>query len=77
MASAIAEILSSQNGNQRLRHVQWDYTDTTTASLRAAQCRLESKNNRMRFSTFNIEEDPETQGLEFGTYDVIITAAVR
>lgn len=58
----------------RFRH--YDFTDLTPTFFANAQERYELCSGRMRFKTLDIERDPEEQGFEPGSYDVVIAAAV-
>lgn len=59
------------------RYSHFDYTDISPFFFGAAQETYRSHGKRMRFKTLNIELDPEPQGFECGTYDLLIAAAVR
>jgi hypothetical protein len=59
------------------RYRSFDYTDISPSFFGAAQDIYQSHGKRMRFKVLNIENDPEAQGFECGTYDIIAAAAVR
>jgi hypothetical protein len=59
------------------RYGSFDYTDLSPSFFGAAQDIYQSHSKRMRFKVLNIENDPEAQGFECGTYDIIAAAAVR
>lgn len=54
----------------------YDFTDISPSFLAEAQERYAAHAGRMRFKTLDIERDPEEQGFELGSYDVVIAAAV-
>ncbi|PGH23855.1 hypothetical protein AJ80_02103 [Polytolypa hystricis UAMH7299] len=57
------------------RFTQYDYTDISPAFFEKAQERY-ADYDKVGFKVFDIEKDPETQGLEPGSYDVIIAGSV-
>lgn len=59
------------------RYGQYDYTDVSPAFFSSARDKYQSHGDRIRFRTLNIELDPETQGFECGSYDLVVAAAVR
>jgi hypothetical protein len=59
------------------RYGSFDYTDISPSFFSSAQDIYQSHGKRMRFKVLNIENDPEAQGFECGTYDIIFAAAVR
>ncbi len=61
--------------NER-RYGQWDYTDISRSFFGDAQDEFRQEGDRMRFNTLNIEQDPEAQGFECGTYDVVVASLV-
>lgn len=58
------------------RFRQYDFTDISPSFFADAQERYATCSNRMRFKILDIERDPEEQGFEPGSYDVVIAAAV-
>lgn len=58
------------------RYGQYDFTDVSPAFFSSARETYQSHGNRMRFKTLNIELDPEAQGFDCGTYDLVVAAAV-
>ncbi|KAL4914902.1 hypothetical protein BDW62DRAFT_134806 [Aspergillus aurantiobrunneus] len=58
------------------RYAQWDYTDISRSFFGQAQDEFRQEGDRMRFSPLNIEQDPEAQGFECGTYDVVVASLV-
>lgn len=59
-----------------LRARQYDFTDISPSFFAAAQKRFAAHAGCMRFKTLDIENDPEQQGFETGSYDIVIAAAV-
>ncbi|GFF87206.1 hypothetical protein IFM53868_05068 [Aspergillus udagawae] len=52
------------------RYSQWDFTDISSSFFPQAQS-LFADYERMRFMALDIEKDPEIQGFERGTYDLV------
>lgn len=74
----VLEALAShgRHAGSSLRARQYDFTDISPSFLAAAKERFAAHAGCMRFKTLDIENDPEEQGYEAGTYDVVIAAAV-
>jgi phospholipid N-methyltransferase len=64
--------LSTDDGNRARvhRYIQWDFTDISSSFFPQAQS-LFADYERMRFMPLDIEKDPEIQGYECGTYDLV------
>ncbi|KAK5988693.1 Highly reducing polyketide synthase azaB [Cladobotryum mycophilum] len=58
------------------RFSHYDFTDISPSFFASAQERYASHSRRMGFKILDIERDPEEQGFELGSYDVVIAAAV-
>ncbi|KAF2158513.1 hypothetical protein M409DRAFT_71605 [Zasmidium cellare ATCC 36951] len=58
------------------RYGTFDYTDVSPFFFSAAQETYHDHGSKMRFKTLNIESDPEPQGFECGSYDILVAAAV-
>ncbi|KAM3072030.1 hypothetical protein ACMFMF_007424 [Clarireedia jacksonii] len=58
------------------RYSSFDYTDISPSFISSAQDIYQSHGKRMKFKILNIENDPEAQRFECGTYDIIAAAAV-
>jgi hypothetical protein len=58
------------------RYGQYDYTDISRSFFGPAQDLFADHGKRVNFKSLNIEEDPELQGFECGTYDVVVAASV-
>lgn len=54
----------------------FDYTDVDSSFLTAAQEKYQHFGAKMRFRKLDIEADPEVQGFEAATYDIIVATAV-
>ncbi|KAL4934290.1 uncharacterized protein BDV17DRAFT_296996 [Aspergillus undulatus] len=65
----------SSSSNDR-RYAQWDYTDISRSFFGEAQDEFRQEGDRMRFSTLDISQDPDSQGFECGTYDVVVASLV-
>lgn len=59
------------------RYKQWDFTDLSSSFFPQAQDLFSAQGEKMRFMTLDIEQDPEIQGFECGTYDVVVAFMVR
>ncbi|KAF7179631.1 hypothetical protein CNMCM7691_008680 [Aspergillus felis] len=64
--------LNTDDGNRTRvpRYSQWDFTDISSSFFPLAQS-LFADYERMRFMPLDIEKDPEIQGFECGTYDLV------
>ncbi|RAK85777.1 hypothetical protein BO79DRAFT_231135 [Aspergillus costaricaensis CBS 115574] len=58
------------------RYTRWDYTDISRSFFGKASTRFGQEGLRMQFKKLNIEEDPEEQGFEAGSYDMIVAGWV-
>jgi hypothetical protein len=76
--SAVLDILCrhgrSTGGSPRFKH--YDFTDVSPSFFAIAQERYAHVSSRMQFKMFDLERDPEEQGFETESYDIIIAAAV-
>ena len=59
------------------RYSQWDYTDISRSFFGEAQDTFHEEGERMQFHSLDIGMDPEAQGFECGTYDVVVAAMVN
>lgn len=75
-ASASLEILQNcQASNGNLISV-YDFTDVSTGFFSAAKDRLSKFEDIVDYKALDIENDPESQGFELGTYDVVVACNV-
>ncbi|GKZ24500.1 type I Iterative Polyketide synthase (PKS) [Aspergillus brasiliensis] len=58
------------------RYGQWDFTDISSSFFPGAQEMFAAEGQRMRFKVLDIEKDPEIQGFECGTYDLVVAFMV-
>ncbi|RAK87226.1 polyketide synthase [Aspergillus costaricaensis CBS 115574] len=58
------------------RYGQWDFTDISSSFFPGAQEMFAAEGQRMRFKVLDIEQDPEIQGFECGTYDMVVAFMV-
>lgn len=63
------------SGDRERRYDTYDFTDISASFFEKAREKFERCTN-MNFKTFNIEVDPESQGFENESYDLIIAANV-
>jgi ubiquinone/menaquinone biosynthesis C-methylase UbiE len=78
MTVQIMKILAVHGDNELgiPRYGQYDYTDISRSFFGPAQDLFGDHGKRMSFKPLNIEKDPELQGFECGTYDIVVAAAV-
>ncbi|KAL2793731.1 polyketide synthase [Aspergillus keveii] len=61
----------SETGGMRVpRYSKWDFTDISSSFFAQAQSQFAGF-DRVRFMPLDIEKDPEVQGFECGTYDLV------
>ncbi|KGO73766.1 Acyl transferase/acyl hydrolase/lysophospholipase [Penicillium italicum] len=65
---------NTENSNPQF--AQWDFTDKSESSFAAAQDQFHQETGRMQFKLLDIEQDPEQQGFECGTYDIVVASMV-
>lgn len=58
------------------RYSTYHYTDISTASFQSIEEKYRGHGDRMQFKALNVESDPESEGFECGTYDVVIASMV-
>jgi SAM-dependent methyltransferase len=67
----------SETGGMRVpRYSKWDFTDISSSFFAQAQSQFAGF-DRVRFMPLDIEKDPELQGFECGTYDLVAAYLVR
>ena len=66
-----------KSGTTLRRYSQWDFTDISSSFFPSAQNQFAAEGQSMRFKVLDIEQDPETQGFECGTYDMVVAFLVR
>lgn len=77
--SFTSHILSAmtRDGNRKsARFLQYDYTDVSESFLENARTKFNAYGSRVQFKIFNVEIDPESQGYELESYDMIVAAWV-
>jgi SAM-dependent methyltransferase len=58
------------------RFSRYDYTDVSPFFFEAAKREYRDLGSRIRFKKLDIESDPESQGFEAGSYDIVVAAMV-
>ncbi|KAJ5950212.1 uncharacterized protein N7479_008625 [Penicillium vulpinum] len=58
------------------QYAQWDFTDKSESSFACAQDQFHLEAGRMQFKLLDIEQDPEKQGFECATYDIVVASMV-
>ena len=58
------------------RFAKFDFTDISSGFFDTAKEKLEAWSHLINYGKLNIEEDPEPQGYETGSYDVVVAANV-
>lgn len=78
MTVQIMKILAVHGENELgiPRYGQYDYTDISRSFFGPAQDLFVDHGKRLDFKALNIEKDPELQGFECGTYDIVLAASV-
>lgn len=76
--SHILEALSvpGDDGMKRLRCASYNFTDIGPTFIDQAKSRYAEYGNKIQYNVLNIEADPEGQGFQSGTYDIIIAISV-
>lgn len=74
--TAVLDVLA-QPSLQAPRFSHYDFTGISPSFFADAQDRYAAFSGRMGFKIFDLEQDPEEQGFEPDSYDVVIAAAVR
>lgn len=72
-------VLASSDEEQQLttpRFERYDYTDISPAFFEKAEDTFKSHRARMHFKALDIEHDPEKQGFEAGSYDLVVAGSV-
>lgn len=72
----LTSTLGDDDAGKNSRYRQYDYTDVSSFFLGPAQEVYADQGSRMQFRKLNIEMDPEAQGFDCGTYDIVVAAAV-
>lgn len=72
----ILDAVTKDSDPNAARFLQYDYTDISEAFFENARERLSAYGTKVQFKTLNIEIDPETQGYELGSYDIVVAAWV-
>ncbi|RHZ54154.1 type I polyketide synthase [Aspergillus thermomutatus] len=78
MTQFCLQVLSTNSENDATvpRYGQWDFTDISGSFFPKAQEIFASQGQRMTFKTLDIEQDPELEGFECGTYDMVVAFLV-
>ncbi|RAL14312.1 type I polyketide synthase [Aspergillus homomorphus CBS 101889] len=76
MTELCIQALSSSDPEGSPRYAQWDYTDISSSFFPDAVSRFETEKQRMNFRVLDIEQDPEIQGFECGSYDLVVAFLV-
>jgi SAM-dependent methyltransferase len=78
MTVQIMKILAVHGENELdiPRYAQYDYTDISRSFFGPAHDKFVDHGKRLNFKALNIEKDPEIQGFECGTYDMVVAASV-
>ncbi|RAK95751.1 type I polyketide synthase [Aspergillus ibericus CBS 121593] len=65
-----------ESGTSLRRYSRWDFTDISSSFFPGAQNLFAAEGQHMRFKVLDIEQDPEVQGFECGTYDMVVAFLV-
>lgn len=58
------------------RFSRFDYTDLSPFFFEAAERQFRELGSKIHFKKLDIESDPESQGFEVGSYDIVVAAMV-
>lgn len=75
----LAPLLAESNANEVYpKFSEYDFTDVSAAFFEKAKAKLADSMpiGNINFKVFDLEADPETQGLECASYDLIVAASV-
>lgn len=77
---SMTEVMLRTLGNTETsdpQYAQWDFTDKSGSSFASVQDQFHQEAGRMKFKLLDIEQDPEKQDFECGTYDIVVASMVR
>lgn len=77
MTEVMIQSLGGANEGSDRKYAHWDYTDISKSFFAGAQDQLREEASRMNFKQLDIERNPEIQGFECGTYDMVVASLVR
>jgi SAM-dependent methyltransferase len=66
--------LTGGKGEWSFEHL--DYTDSSTEEVAKAKAKFASVTNKLGFKVLDIKQDPEAQGFNCGTYDMVVASLV-
>ncbi|KAK3938873.1 hypothetical protein QBC46DRAFT_291686 [Diplogelasinospora grovesii] len=69
-------VLKALGDSENARFEHYDFTDISAGFFQAARDRLGAWGDLISYSTLDIEQDPEEQNFQLGSYDIIIAAQV-
>jgi acyl transferase domain-containing protein len=72
----VLNAMTRDDDGKSARFLQYDYTDVSESFLENARTKFNAYGSRVQFKTFNVEIDPESQGYELESYDMIVAAWV-
>ncbi|KAK3044509.1 hypothetical protein LTS18_001109, partial [Coniosporium uncinatum] len=72
----LAPATSEESQTRDCRLAVYTYTDISPSFFEKAKCKFKHHGPILDFKRLDIEKDPSDQGLELGTYDLIIAANV-
>ncbi|KAG8676086.1 Highly reducing polyketide synthase 40 [Fusarium poae] len=75
-ASATLPLLQALSHQSHPLVSQYDFTDLSTAFFAAARERLGQYGQNVNYEAFDLAQNPETQGFEPGSYDIIVACNV-
>ncbi|KAJ5516222.1 hypothetical protein N7527_007782 [Penicillium freii] len=76
---SMTEVMLRTLGNTETsdpQYAQWDFTDKSGSSFASVQDQFHQEAGRMKFKLLDIEQDPEKQEFECGTYDIVVASMV-
>ncbi|KAK2742657.1 Type I Iterative PKS [Onygenales sp. PD_40] len=76
ISKEILQTLSTNSKPSTPRYSVYEYTNISEDALHKAQEAL-SHHNNVEFKQFDVEKDPEAQGFELSSYDIIISSSAN
>ncbi|OJJ97005.1 hypothetical protein ASPACDRAFT_63311 [Aspergillus aculeatus ATCC 16872] len=76
MTELCIKALASPDIENASRYANWDFTDISSSFFPDAVNRFETEKRRLNFRVLDIEQDPETQGFDSGSYDLVVAFLV-
>lgn len=73
---SVLEALSGSGTSDNARFASYDFTDISSGFFEAARDKFQSWRHLMRYRRLDVESNPQEQGFELGSYDLIVACQV-